>query len=162
MTFLESQLSQALVAHACNPSYSGGRDQEDTIQNQPQENSSQDPLLRKHNAKQSWWSSSSSKSACLTSIKPWVQTPKPQRKKKKASYPFLSLVLVKCYFCAGSPVNPGSKTSLWVSYVHFVKYANTSNCTHLAYHSLLTRLLGRDSYCSSHSASPFLCWVFSR
>jgi hypothetical protein len=32
--------SQALVAHAYNPSYSEGRDQEITVQSQPQANSS--------------------------------------------------------------------------------------------------------------------------
>jgi hypothetical protein len=36
------------LAHA-NPSYSGGRDQEDLIQSQPRQNSSQDPLSQKKN-----------------------------------------------------------------------------------------------------------------
>jgi hypothetical protein len=35
------------VAHTCNPSYSGGRDQEDRGSKPTQINSSQDPLLKK-------------------------------------------------------------------------------------------------------------------
>jgi hypothetical protein len=34
------------VAHACNPSYSGGRDQEDLSSKPTQANSSQDPILK--------------------------------------------------------------------------------------------------------------------
>jgi hypothetical protein len=34
------------VAHACNPSYSGGRDQEDHGLKPVQANSSQDPILK--------------------------------------------------------------------------------------------------------------------
>jgi hypothetical protein len=34
------------VAHICNPSYSGGRDQEDKIQRQPQANSLEDPISK--------------------------------------------------------------------------------------------------------------------
>jgi hypothetical protein len=36
-----------LVAHACNPSYSGGRDQEDCGLKPSQANSFQDPISRK-------------------------------------------------------------------------------------------------------------------
>jgi hypothetical protein len=36
-----------LVAHACNNSYSGGRDQEDHCSKAAQVNSSQDPILKK-------------------------------------------------------------------------------------------------------------------
>jgi hypothetical protein len=37
-----------LVAHTCNPSYSGGRDQEDQVQSQSRQiNSSQDLILKK-------------------------------------------------------------------------------------------------------------------
>jgi hypothetical protein len=39
--------SQALVAHACNPGYSGGRDQEDHGLKPAWANSSQDSLSRK-------------------------------------------------------------------------------------------------------------------
>jgi hypothetical protein len=37
----------ALVAHACNPSYSGGRDQEDHGSKPAPANSSQNPILKK-------------------------------------------------------------------------------------------------------------------
>jgi hypothetical protein len=39
--------SQVLVAHACDPSYSGGRDQEDGGSKPAQANSSLDPILKK-------------------------------------------------------------------------------------------------------------------
>jgi hypothetical protein len=35
-----------LVAHACNPNYSGGRDQEDLGSKPAQANSSRDPILK--------------------------------------------------------------------------------------------------------------------
>jgi hypothetical protein len=37
----------ALVAHTCNPSYSGGRDQEDPGSKPTGANSSRDPILKK-------------------------------------------------------------------------------------------------------------------
>jgi hypothetical protein len=40
-------ISWALVAHACNPSCSGGRDQEDQGSKPAQGNSLQDPILKK-------------------------------------------------------------------------------------------------------------------
>jgi hypothetical protein len=40
-------LSQELVAHACNPSYSRGRNQEDGGLKPARTNSSQDPILKK-------------------------------------------------------------------------------------------------------------------
>jgi hypothetical protein len=39
--------TQAPVAHACNPSYSGGRDQRDCSLKPAQAHSSQDPILKK-------------------------------------------------------------------------------------------------------------------
>jgi hypothetical protein len=39
------------VAHTCNPSYSGGRDQEDHGSKPAQANSSQDPVLKIPNTK---------------------------------------------------------------------------------------------------------------
>jgi hypothetical protein len=48
----------ALVAHACNPSYSGGRDQEDHSSKPAQENSSQDPISKKPSTKKGWRSGS--------------------------------------------------------------------------------------------------------
>jgi hypothetical protein len=43
-----SILSQALVAHACNPSYSRGRDQEDGSFKPPWANGSEDPISKKN------------------------------------------------------------------------------------------------------------------
>jgi hypothetical protein len=40
------------VAHACNPSYSGGRDHEDRGSKSAQANSSQDPVSKKKNPSQ--------------------------------------------------------------------------------------------------------------
>jgi hypothetical protein len=37
---------QTMVAHTCNPSYSGGRDQEDSSSEPAQANSSQNPILK--------------------------------------------------------------------------------------------------------------------
>jgi hypothetical protein len=46
-TSLIEVTSQALVAHACNPSYSGGRDREDCGLKPAQANSSARPYLEK-------------------------------------------------------------------------------------------------------------------
>jgi hypothetical protein len=46
------------VAHACNPSYSGGRNQKDYGSKPAQANSSQDPILRTVITKKGWWSGS--------------------------------------------------------------------------------------------------------
>jgi hypothetical protein len=43
--------SQKLVAYACNPSYSGGRDQENCSLKPVWANSSQDPVLKISNTK---------------------------------------------------------------------------------------------------------------
>jgi hypothetical protein len=51
--------SQALVAHACNPSYSGDRDQEDGSSKPAWANSSRDLILKKTYHKTGWWSGSS-------------------------------------------------------------------------------------------------------
>jgi NADPH-dependent ferric siderophore reductase len=48
------------VAHACNPSHSGGGDQEDCSSKPARANSSQDPILKKPFTKKGWWSSSPS------------------------------------------------------------------------------------------------------
>jgi hypothetical protein len=45
MSSERSQTSQAPVAHACNPSYSGGRDQENRSLKPAQANSSWDPIM---------------------------------------------------------------------------------------------------------------------
>jgi hypothetical protein len=60
---------------AYNPGYSGGRDQEDLGSKPAQANSSTDPMLKKPITKKCWWSGSR--------CRPWVQTPVPQKKKKK-------------------------------------------------------------------------------
>jgi hypothetical protein len=51
--------SQVLVAHACNPNYPGGRDQEDHHSRSALANSSKDPISKISNTKQNWWSGSS-------------------------------------------------------------------------------------------------------
>jgi hypothetical protein len=43
----EKHLSRAPVAHAYNPSYSGGRDQEDCRSKPARKNSSRDPISKK-------------------------------------------------------------------------------------------------------------------
>jgi hypothetical protein len=47
LSFLRVNISQVLVAHACNPSYSGGRDQEDHVLKPAWANSSWDPIFKK-------------------------------------------------------------------------------------------------------------------
>jgi hypothetical protein len=47
MAPFKNSLGRALVAHACNPSYSGGRDQEDCGSKPAWENSSKDPISKK-------------------------------------------------------------------------------------------------------------------
>jgi hypothetical protein len=49
-----------MVAHACNPTYSGGRDQEDHGSKPVQASSSQDPVSTKPIKKRGWWSSNPS------------------------------------------------------------------------------------------------------
>jgi hypothetical protein len=63
------------VAHACNPSYSEGRDQEDCGSKPAWANNSQDPILKKTNHKKVWWSDSRCRA--------WVQTLVPQIKIKE-------------------------------------------------------------------------------
>jgi hypothetical protein len=48
-----------LVAHTYNPSYSGGRDQEDHGSKPAWGNNLRDPILKKHCIKKGWWSGSS-------------------------------------------------------------------------------------------------------
>jgi hypothetical protein len=47
-----------VVAYACNPSDSGGKDQEDQSLKPAQENSLQDLILKKPITKKGWWSGS--------------------------------------------------------------------------------------------------------
>jgi hypothetical protein len=46
------------AGNVCNPSYSGGRDQEDLGLKPAWANSSRDPILKKPITKKSWWSDS--------------------------------------------------------------------------------------------------------
>jgi hypothetical protein len=46
------------VAHTCNPSYLGGRDQENLGLKPAQANASQDPILKILITKKGWWSGS--------------------------------------------------------------------------------------------------------
>jgi hypothetical protein len=46
------------VAHTCNPSYSGGRDQEDHSLKSAWANSLWDPILKKPSQKKGWWNGS--------------------------------------------------------------------------------------------------------
>jgi hypothetical protein len=48
MTIIKTKDSQALVAHTCNPSYSGGRDQQDRGSKPAQSNSSTRPYHKKN------------------------------------------------------------------------------------------------------------------
>jgi hypothetical protein len=52
------EITRALVAHACNPSYSGGRNQEDLSLKPAWANSSQDPISKTPITKKGWWSGS--------------------------------------------------------------------------------------------------------
>jgi hypothetical protein len=52
-------VSWALVAHACNSSYLGGRDQKDGGSRPAQTNSLRDPISKIPNIRKSWWSGSS-------------------------------------------------------------------------------------------------------
>jgi hypothetical protein len=52
------KLSRASEAHTCNPSYSGGRDQEDCSSKPVQENSSRDPISKKPFTRKGWWNGS--------------------------------------------------------------------------------------------------------
>jgi hypothetical protein len=59
--------SQAMVAHTCNPSYSGGRDPEDGGSKPAWAKCLWDPISKKtHHKKKGWWSCSR--------CRPWVQT----------------------------------------------------------------------------------------
>jgi hypothetical protein len=67
--FFKNLNCQAPAAHACNPSYSGGRDQEDHGSKPAWANSFWDPTSKKpitHTHKKGWWSDSR--------CRPWVQT----------------------------------------------------------------------------------------
>jgi hypothetical protein len=50
--------SWVLAIHACNPSYSGGRDQEDHGSKPALPNSLRDPISKKPITKKGWWNGS--------------------------------------------------------------------------------------------------------
>jgi hypothetical protein len=66
---------RALRAHACNPSYSGGTDQEDCDLKPARANSSRDPILKNPSQKYGWWNGSR--------WIPWVQASVLQKQKQK-------------------------------------------------------------------------------
>jgi hypothetical protein len=72
------------VAHACNPSYSGDRDQEDCSLKLAWANSLRDPRLKKPITKKGWQSGSR--------CRPWVQTPVPKKKKKEKQKEIMSRI----------------------------------------------------------------------
>jgi hypothetical protein len=61
------------VAHAYNPSYSGGRDQKDFVLKPALANSIWDPISKIPNTKNGWQSGSR--------CRPWIQAPVPPKKK---------------------------------------------------------------------------------
>jgi hypothetical protein len=66
-------ICQAPVAHACNPSHSGGRDQEEHGSKPAQPNSSRDPISKISIVKKGWRNGSRHR--------PWVQAPVPKERK---------------------------------------------------------------------------------
>jgi hypothetical protein len=50
-TAKKKERSQGPVSHACNPGYSGGRDQEDQVLKPAQANRSGDHILKNHHKK---------------------------------------------------------------------------------------------------------------
>jgi hypothetical protein len=58
LQFKNPTKGQAPVAHPCNPSYSGGRDQEDRCSKPDQANSLQDSILKVPKTEKGWWSGS--------------------------------------------------------------------------------------------------------
>jgi hypothetical protein len=92
--FKELEDCWGLVAHTCNPSYSGGRDQEDRSSKPGQPNSSQDPISKILNTKRAGGVAHGMGPV----FKPWYH--KKKKKKKKRSWRFLATltraVMVNC------------------------------------------------------------------
>jgi hypothetical protein len=86
--------SWALVAHTCNPSYSGGRDQEDGGWNSAWANSSWYSILKKPITKKGWRSDSKRRH--------WVQTPVSHTKKNSWS-PTMDILHV--WSCLSKPAS---------------------------------------------------------
>jgi hypothetical protein len=87
--------SQALVAHACNPTYPGGRDQEDHGLKPAWANSSWDPVSKIPNIKKGWWSGSK--------CRPWVQVPVLQKRTRHE-------MVTQAYWCQSSSLR---KKIMW-------------------------------------------------
>jgi hypothetical protein len=83
----------ALVAHVCNPSYSGGRDQEDRSSKPARANNSARPYLEKSFTKKGWWSDSR--------WRHWVQ----KKKKKKG----INSAILAFYRRPPNNDNPGTE-----------------------------------------------------
>jgi hypothetical protein len=81
------------VAQACNPNYSGGRDQ---VQNQPQANSSWDPIMKIPITKQGWWNGSSCRAPAKQGWGPEFTPQYSQKKKKKTTQNRFCLVEENC------------------------------------------------------------------
>jgi hypothetical protein len=78
--------SRVPVAHTYNPSYSGGGDQEDLGLKPARANSSWDPVSNKPITEKGWQGGST--------CRPLVQTPVPQKKKKKSPVKKIDLKFV--------------------------------------------------------------------
>jgi hypothetical protein len=61
---------QAPVTHACNPSYSGGRDQEDRSSKPAWANSSQDPISKQNPSQNKVWRSGSTGTDSVLMVPP--------------------------------------------------------------------------------------------
>jgi hypothetical protein len=83
---IKTKTGHVPVAYACNPSYSGSRDQEDCGSKPTQANSLQDPISKKLITKKGWWSSSCCRSPKVLSSKPSAH---PKKTKTKTSVPFV-------------------------------------------------------------------------
>jgi hypothetical protein len=77
--YTEYSAEPGLVAHACNPSYSGGRDQEDRSSKPAGANSSRDPISKKN--KKRITKIGLVKWLKVSRWRPRVQTPVPPKKK---------------------------------------------------------------------------------
>jgi hypothetical protein len=72
------------VAHACNPSYSGGRDQEDCGSKPGKTNNLQDPISKKKSiTKKGWWSGSSGRAPTYQVLSSNPSTIKKKKKEAK-------------------------------------------------------------------------------
>jgi hypothetical protein len=110
---MEIEAGRGPVTHTCNPSYSGGKDQEDQGSRPAWANSAQDLILKKTHHKKTGLaeclpskhealSSNSSPTnkymcVCVCVCVPWVQSPTPQ--KFRIIYIYKSWSQEKVFFC---------------------------------------------------------------